>query len=957
MGKYKYLRASSVGASLFSATRVLAIGLLLLGRVAWADDAQPDRVEIDLTHPSHYWLAAGASATLPVATTTGVANLPRGANGWFDYEVSLPGSGWWRLEVDASPHLWMTEFLIDPDDAALTAPMVGNTQLAPGKFQVGWIWLDGGTHKLRVRHLFWTGFPQISGVRLERLAPGLPSPAKIVEPSRPVFELGKCRPLRVQSGGASAPSILDISFRAHDRSFEHREVSVPASSEPHDFDIDLPCGSSGDVTVSLSVRGAPAGLHLQEEFRYTVFDAAPVELGMRRGELVADIDATAQAPDFQSGETTVVRDSAGAYRETGDIGATAFSRRGGRPPAPGWYAYRLEGLAPGRPYLVEVEFPDDAPRVFVVGFRDAAEPGYPPSIGFETGAIWPMTDRMQEGSFVVWPASRDARLLVINVHDGMKAAVARICVFAAIVEEKAIPAADAGGRDFTIWSEEGDDFRYVVGEGRDTGSVFDAVDRYLKLARLSGASSVTPTVAVYDFALYPSRYNLAFSDQERDLVAAFLLGAQHYGLKVKPELYPRADELVWPPRDEAAFARRLLLSGDGKVHRVADNGTILRPPFYNALDPDVRRWYVDMIGELADRYKAYPSFSGIQLRASSWQNAALNNLVSLEWGYDAVTVRRFFDAIGTAPAAGLNLADDTPEATRIRRDLLLSAYRADWVRWRCEQMRDLYREIVARVRSARPDLKVYVSLLARSAGAQSDLEYFREAGLDPSLLEAIDGLTIVDSRFGHGAREASLDMRKRNQADLLTPATLEAFAPTSGRPQFLIPMQYVEMTGDVAPADRLGWPRRAREPWFSSAVEPPGRLRLARYASALALTDAFMLGDGGNGYVFGGEGMQEFMKEFTAILREPFERVPNMPELIVVRQRRGMFYVVNVTDAPVSARLRLNGADRAMRLSSQQYVEAQRGILALDLPSYGLAAFLVDGFGHVIAADVGRRDQ
>ena len=70
-------------------------------RLALATDFRSDRIEMDTTKPSHYWLAAGTSAVLPVTPISGLANLPRGNNGWFEYEFSVPTTGWWSLAVDA----------------------------------------------------------------------------------------------------------------------------------------------------------------------------------------------------------------------------------------------------------------------------------------------------------------------------------------------------------------------------------------------------------------------------------------------------------------------------------------------------------------------------------------------------------------------------------------------------------------------------------------------------------------------------------------------------------------------------------------------------------------------------------------------------------------------------------------------------------------------------------------
>src|SRR5208282_1066899 len=203
---------------------------------------------------------------------------------------------------------------------------------------------------------------------------------------------------------------------------------------------------------------------------------------------------------------------------------------------------------------------------------------------------------------------------------------------------------------------------------------------------------------------------------------------------------------------------------------------------------------------------------------SYWQNPALNNLVSLDWGYDSKTVRRFFAETGEPRPTKFDLEDDSMGAAKRRQEVLLGAERAQRIRWRCEQIRDIYRDIVDRVRSTRPDMKVYVSISEFPFGHKPSVQDLREAGIDPALLNSTDGLVLIDGRYEHGAREATMEWRRQDQTEFLRPGVLDALAPAVGRPSTLFGMQYIEIPGAAWPSSQLGWPRPAREPWISSVT-------------------------------------------------------------------------------------------------------------------------------------------
>lgn len=917
---------------------VLTAGSLVVGQSWAAVPAGKDfSIEIDAAKPRDYWLAAGTTGLLASEVSSGLSRIPPGNVGWFDYDFKVDRQGWYRVVVSGAPQTSRIEFIFDLASGGSNLRLAVGKVTADGRSEAGFIWLPTGPHQLRLQNFFWTGFPQIALLRLEAMPDQFPA-FRVVPPEKSNFRVGACTPLLIETGGNETSFTINATFNSKGRVLR-RQIGVPPSQVLVRHSLDLACDSAGDVAVDLHSNGAGTDLDGTAHLNYAVFDASGVEPTFRRGPLAIDIDAASRQPDFQAGETSATSGAAGIYRESGPRGTTAFIRRTaaiGFGPTPNWFAYSVDGLSPNRPYVLEIEFPDDAPRVFVVALRSTNGQGYPTSIGAETGVIWPLSNRMVKMSAIVWPSSSKARVVVFNIHDGMKAAMGHIRLYEAESPEASSTTPSTTGRDVTFWYEEGDNFRDLVGEGYEPDAVFTPIDRYLRLARWGGATIVSPTVVIYNFAMYPSRFHLAFAQQDRDLTAAFMLAAERYRLKVVPQLHPRADELLWAPRDQASLEKRLLLSAQGQRHLLRQDGTMFRPPFYNPLNDDVRRWYVDMVGELADRYKDYPAFAGIDLRVSDWQNPALNNLVSLEWGYEADTVARFFRETGLTPPTNLDISNDVPRSARQRYSYLLSKQRAAWISWRCEKIRDLFRDIVLRVRSARPDLRVSVSLFADRSRTPDTM---REFGIDIELLKSIDGLTLIDARFRYGAREADPAWRRQQITDLDSPEHFGLLAGLGSRPHVILPMEYIEITDKAAPAQAIGLSESSRKSWISSASEPPGRYPLARYATIVGLIDPFMLGGGGNGYVFGDEAQRQFLAEFRSLPRVAFERVPRAPDTIVVRQRDRMFYVVNMLDLPISARLHLDAPGPVKRTTSGQIFSANDGVLQVDLKPYQMMVF------------------
>lgn len=428
-----------------------------------------------------------------------------------------------------------------------------------------------------------------------------------------------------------------------------------------------------------------------------------------------------------------------------------------------------------------------------------------------------------------------------------------------------------------------------------------------------------------------------------------MLVAEKHRLGVIPEVHPRADELAFGRDDPRAIPDNVLLDKNGLSNFFAADGkTRNYPPYFNPLLTRNQEWYVDMIGELADRYKDSPAFEGISLRLMQWANPALNNLVNLDWGYDDTTVKLFMR--DTSSSVPLGDADD-PKRFAIRHAWLTGPGRQAWIEWRCRKIADLIRRIRDRVRLARPDLKLYINAFVNSEGLAPDFSSangptvasrLREGGIDPTLLNAIDGVVLLNAASRYGRREADA-LRRGYRDTLLDPSALGALRRKGEGGEFLTTQNYLEATDAIIPPDRLGFPSNTKRTWAGIVANPPGRLALERYAIQLAETDAVTLGDGGNGYSFGPPIVREFMANFRRLPARRFDDHPTAVDPVTVRSLAdpGSYYLyaVNRERYPVTVKISLQKAVKVVSMADGKVAAISNGNLRLELPPYALMAY------------------
>jgi hypothetical protein len=866
-------------------------------------------------------------------------------SGWAEFDFTARVPGWRKFDVDVKPFLGATRFRLDPrtGDRSLW--------LTPRE----WVWISAGTHVLRVEQTNWTGFTSIRSLSF-KVASSEDGPAfRLLRPITTSFLRGQCPKLEVEVGGTANPFTLQKHVGSNDGSETTTSISVDPSEAPRRLLTELPC-VPGDYRLALAPsqfgRAFPAQI-----FEYTVFGADRVEPKFVKGRLLDEIDLTAAAPDFASEATSVESGATGSYRVSESHGFTWFQRlspaqRGNLSP-PSWFAYRVRPPVTARPYILEVEYPDNAARAFVVAVRAADRPSL--SFAIETGVIWPLSEKMARNEALFWASSSDMRVIVMNEHDGLRAAVAKIRLYD--VEETTRPIIEAdpksvGSRDFRVWDEEGETFKTVVGVMGGGNRVFEAVDRWLREAKFFGATSVSPTASVYGSQMYPSSLLSTFSPPpDHDLLRAMLLDAERYGLRVMPQMSPRADEIL---TGLAKPDSRLLVSRTGQMRLFGAKQAIERPPYYNALDPVVQDWYVAVIGELADRYQNYPAFEGVDLRIMAWSNAALNNLVSLDWGYDASTVAQFAGENGlTFPAELTALGQDDSVIAPRRYDFIMRNHREAWIDWRCRKIYDLLVRLRDRVKSANPRLRLGVTIftVASSPNGPPGDRDLKEAGLDISLIGKLSGLELIDGVHSYGNKEGGETWLRRFHDQLMDEKSFLEGPDQRRGPSVMVGMQYIEAVAGIVGSKDLGFPPQAKEFWVSAASNPPGRMRLERFATVLGETDAAMLGDGGNGYVFGSDVEREFLARYRLLPATRFHRVASESDAVAAWQKDKIFYLVNMTPFSVETTLYMDAATKASRADAEGELLLRDGAANIPLMPFELLVFNVDRNEAVKHAD------
>jgi hypothetical protein len=882
-----------------------------------------------------------------------IENVP----GWFDYKIAVTQGGWYEFLLFGRGSEGEYSIRSAVDESRIVFEVTNSSGFDGRRDKLGNVWLPPGDYIVRVANEFWTGSGAITGFAL-RLSSGRMGERLSVTGStqRRIMRRNSCEPILIQHGPSSTATSLGYEQRsAVGNALIHRSaIDVPASDIVSVLEWIPPCDAPGSFSLAFANQERGISANDLQQYRYQVFDTdAPSRAGSieLRRRLLHTIDLVKVDPDYSDGSSRIVTSSAGTYRESGARGWQAWQVDPKRSGEPSWFAYTIRGLTSQRLYQVEVDYPDDAERTFAIVLREPNQGMYPVAGGVDSGGEFPLTNAVQTQTLMVWPRGNEIRALFMPSRDRTPAAASAIRIYEIDGDLPALGQGAQGGRRFIHWYEEGTSFTNMFGAvDRRPASVRKAIERWTESAAHMGISTLMPTVVIYESAMYPSRYNRAFSRYSGvgDMLRQILLAAEKRGLEVVPEVHPRADELLFPFQHVEGPKPNQLVSRHGETMKNL-------PTFYSPLHPHNQDWYIGMIGEIADNYRDSKALKGISLRMMGWKNPTLHNFHSLDWGYDDFSVAAFSRETGVAiPVHGDN---DSRFAERHR--WLMANAREAWIEWRCRRITDLITRIRDRIREARADLEVHIPIFpVTTIGDRffSGTTWIREAGFDVEALSRIDGVVLINALHMYGRRwdrERTALLRD----NLVGPPARALIADSHPNPHFLSTAVYFEALDFVVTPEQLGFPAGSRRTWTSAVLNPSGRSYLERFATHLADTDALSLGDGGNGYTIGQPMLREFLAEFRRLPAVLFKTLSAPGATVVVRelvrQQDHLLYVVNRSSRVAESVIEFSRGATAVRLSTGAPAGLRARKMTVSLRPFELITYRIAGDGvkmHVHAA-------
>ncbi len=412
-------------------------------------------------------------------------------------------------------------------------------------------------------------------------------------------------------------------------------------------------------------------------------------------------------------------------------------------------------------------------------------------------------------------------------------------------------------------------------------------------------------------------------------------------------------------------------------------------PIFNPLHPEVQDALLAFIGEVADRYAGFSSFSGVSINLYA---GSMLWFGSLRNGYDDFTAEIF------ERETGIRIPVDprAPDRFSRRYEFLAFVCRNAWVEWRCLKTRELIRKMVEALRMRRADLRLGITvwqetlvpfLLERPIteayqifSRQGIGELCRDGGLDLDLLEGVDGLDLdleIDNNRDRGWGFAGVDaplhetkmfrdhefLDDRSNRSVRNHPRGGAFIFNSwveawGKHVWFEPepddpnLEWVRRMGDatadrvlrmnsVYPPDGFWWDSQ----WRITPGLPAGDHFLEPYAHAVAELDACRITRGG---ILIDKAHTEELRRFGAAYRalpdQKFEDVGPGRDPVVVRTlvTDGLryFYAVNRECHPCQVTLEFTaGVDAVTDLATGAEIRVGSDRMLLELGPYELRSY------------------
>ncbi len=659
----------------------------------------------------------------------------------------------------------------------------------------------------------------------------------------------------------------------------------------------------------------------------------------------------------------------------------------GQSPDRSWEAYTLPIVDPGRPHILEVDYPSDVPQTLGISVLEPNAAGALMPIGLDSGVeVGPRPIGADEAPqwrrhrLVFWPRTTSPMVLLTNLRTDDPAVYGKIRVLAgadrlpgagvpplpgerllaAYMDRPMLPENFSANESFDATIERGLDDWQTFHEGGSRLIEYLEYAGYngLMLNVLADGSTIYPSTILQPTPRYDTGvlFTTAQDPVRKDVLEMLFRMFNRHGLRLIPGLEfgarlpaleealrrggPEAEGIEWIGPDGAPWQQ---------VHR-SHRGL---GAYYNVLDPRVQQAMLDAVRELAGRYGHHPSFAGLAVQLSAHGYA---QLPGPEWGLDDATIARFSRETGTS------VADAGPDRFAQRaRFLAAEPQRTVWLRWRAERLHAFHRRLQAEVTALRPEAALYLAGAEMLAGDEPSDRLRPTLIGRPSPADVFLSVGIDPERY-----------RKAGEPVLLRTERSEAVgastAAAAGRELTLMPEfdrmfehQHVPAVLFYQPPhkSRVGSfdAKSPFQPSYTSLftqVSPAGHANRKRFVNAMAKLDPTVVCDGGWLLPLGQEAaLSDFAAAYRRLPAVPFQRVeeypwPSQPVVFRFAHYQGHTYAYAVNNAPfaVETRVRIEapGGCRLEELSGRRSLaplrQDGRGVFVweLQLNPYDLVA-------------------
>lgn len=743
-------------------------------------------------------------------------------------------------------------------------------------------------------------------------------------------------------------------------------------------------------------------------------------------KLIERIDCTQNYPAdtyFSYGDVRITFSEAGKYREAE---AKPLSR----------FGYRFSVKSVGKPHLAVVRYPDDKRRFMCM--MDGTS--YDLTIGTFTGVKQPLTHKMQEIRKIFWPRWNDCSIVFMTWGNGEPAAVADIQIY----ELDDLPALNIGKNEESMPTRElGLQFEDPCGMTFSMGAYTEQewLERTISYMHFTGQNLLTYPIVWYHGPVYPSKCELSglaesvaapdrtiyarWTSDLTDWVDILLKKFEKEGLefqgaltllrlgslmkdmninldsiKVGKETYNNmlANDQVQASTADWTVEYNVLnyekqTTGTLKEWAYGEhNGSFGKGPMFNPLHPTVQKAILTLISEIANRYGKSPAFKGISV--NMW-HATILWYFSLQSGYDDYSIGLFERETGVK----IPVDQKAPDRFSKRYNYLTSNYQEQWISWRCEKIRELIRKMRDVLTSARPDLRLTLTMWTETTipgwfgtpgkpehqifARKSLYQLCREGGLDVKLYSNEPGIDIdysmVPSRDRDGWSTLGADLPLERTCsfrdhDFLDRETLDAVARQEYPGAFIFdcwveawgkyshapcdpddqqaenlqvmwgkPAEGIRRSFSIYPEDNFWWNSQSRiTPHFQG-----GTYYMEYFAHALAELDACRITRGGLFTDTGhSEMIQSFAKAYRALPAKKFGTIGTTNDPVAVRSLslngKRYFYLVNREYYPVKVTLHFRrDKNHFADLVTGQKINTSE-LFQIELVPYALRSFLAD---------------